>query len=616
MATDLERLLVRVEANLSQYEKEMAKARNVSVRELRSIEREVQGSASRIESAMARMGGTLKSFGAGALAGVSLQAIATAAQSAIKSIADIGDAADKLGLTTDEYQQLAFAAQLADVETSTLAAGMKKLAVNSSDAARGSGELGKILALNNVSITDANGKLLSQTEILSRVAELVRNAASEQDQLAIAQAAFGKSGGELMLLLQDGAAGVAAAMGRAKEETVQFTEQQIRKAQEFDDKIETLINTISVGLKGAFIDLAPEVAGFVSTSIQEFEALGEFVSRVSEFVRGIGGATVSAPGKGSLTGATARGLKVQPSDSSFLSGSVDTLIKDKVRSTILKNEDEKRPAEEARRRAEQLAAQRKREAERLAEQAKREAAAKAKAIQDVILNLQFEHEQMKRTDLQQEISNELRRAGVSATSAYGREITAIVTKNFELEASEKFVAAAQEQRIESAEALRDAQMELAGTLVDALDAAIIQGQKADDVFKNLVKTLASSALRGLLMGQGPFGTLFGTAAGGGIFGSLFGGFRAAGGPVSAGKSYVVGERGPEIFRPSGSGSIVPNHRVGGASLTFAPVVYAQGADSAAVARLQTQLYTMQRDFKSQVLSVIGRERNLNAGFAT
>lgn len=41
------------------------------------------------------------------------------------------------------------------------------------------------------------------------------------------------------------------------------------------------------------------------------------------------------------------------------------------------------------------------------------------------------------------------------------------------------------------------------------------------------------------------------------------GARAAGGPVSAGKNYLVGERGPEIFSPSSSGSIIPNHRAGG-----------------------------------------------------
>jgi hypothetical protein len=50
---------------------------------------------------------------------------------------------------------------------------------------------------------------------------------------------------------------------------------------------------------------------------------------------------------------------------------------------------------------------------------------------------------------------------------------------------------------------------------------------------------------------------------GNIIDNIFGGGRAAGGPVSAGTTYLVGERGPELFTPSGSGSIIPNHRLGG-----------------------------------------------------
>jgi hypothetical protein len=43
---------------------------------------------------------------------------------------------------------------------------------------------------------------------------------------------------------------------------------------------------------------------------------------------------------------------------------------------------------------------------------------------------------------------------------------------------------------------------------------------------------------------------------GGVLG--FGGGRAMGGPVSANTAYVVGERGPELFVPGKSGTIVPN----------------------------------------------------------
>lgn len=48
------------------------------------------------------------------------------------------------------------------------------------------------------------------------------------------------------------------------------------------------------------------------------------------------------------------------------------------------------------------------------------------------------------------------------------------------------------------------------------------------------------------------------------------GARAGGGPVDGGKSYVVGERGPEIFTPGVTGSIAPNSAI--ATAAPAPVV--------------------------------------------
>lgn len=53
--------------------------------------------------------------------------------------------------------------------------------------------------------------------------------------------------------------------------------------------------------------------------------------------------------------------------------------------------------------------------------------------------------------------------------------------------------------------------------------------------------------------------------------------RAMGGPVSRGTPYIVGERGPELFVPNSSGSIVPNNKMGG--MTVAPVynIDARGA---------------------------------------
>jgi hypothetical protein len=60
----------------------------------------------------------------------------------------------------------------------------------------------------------------------------------------------------------------------------------------------------------------------------------------------------------------------------------------------------------------------------------------------------------------------------------------------------------------------------------------------------------------------------------------FGGARALGGPVSPGGSYLVGERGPELFTPSSSGNITPNGAMGGNTIT----VNVNGGDPNSIVR--------------------------------
>jgi hypothetical protein len=74
------------------------------------------------------------------------------------------------------------------------------------------------------------------------------------------------------------------------------------------------------------------------------------------------------------------------------------------------------------------------------------------------------------------------------------------------------------------------------------------------VLGSIVGDLIKMAEKDLILG------LLKSASGsGGIFGKIFGGGHADGGPVSPDKFYLVGERGPELFAPTGSGNIVPNH---------------------------------------------------------
>lgn len=64
----------------------------------------------------------------------------------------------------------------------------------------------------------------------------------------------------------------------------------------------------------------------------------------------------------------------------------------------------------------------------------------------------------------------------------------------------------------------------------------------------------------------------------------FGGARAGGGPVLPGGAYLVGERGPEVFRPAGAGDIEP---AGGGGLTVNVTV--QGGGTEGLVRSEAQI---------------------------
>lgn len=67
--------------------------------------------------------------------------------------------------------------------------------------------------------------------------------------------------------------------------------------------------------------------------------------------------------------------------------------------------------------------------------------------------------------------------------------------------------------------------------------------------------------------------------------------RAVGGPVSGGSPYIVGEKGPELFVPSGSGAIVPNQRLADSMGRSQPQVVYNGPYIAQMSAIDTQSAT-------------------------
>jgi len=98
------------------------------------------------------------------------------------------------------------------------------------------------------------------------------------------------------------------------------------------------------------------------------------------------------------------------------------------------------------------------------------------------------------------------------------------------------------------------------------------------------ESLAGGSMSSVGSAAGGLGAALGSALGS-VLSSVFGGARADGGAVSAGSAYLVGERGPELFRPGVSGQIDS----GGAGATTINLNISGASAPTAFARSEAQI---------------------------
>nr|BAR23366.1 phage tail tape measure protein [uncultured Mediterranean phage uvMED] len=155
---------------------------------------------------------------------------------------------------------------------------------------------------------------------------------------------------------------------------------------------------------------------------------------------------------------------------------------------------------------------------------------------------------------------------------YGKDKRAAV----ELLVNEQFVL---EKQVKAAEEMKAVYESIGNTIqtgvVNAITAAVEGTKTLGEVASNVLRSIANQLLR---LGVNQLFGSFGFGGGGGGSTNNFAGVpnnvldsvigeRALGGAVGAGRSYLVGERGPELFVPGAQGNIVPNNAMGGASVT-------------------------------------------------
>ena len=139
-----------------------------------------------------------------------------------------------------------------------------------------------------------------------------------------------------------------------------------------------------------------------------------------------------------------------------------------------------------------------------------------------------------------------------------KSLTTLQERNLELKLEELQIKRNTEEAKKLNDAFKQIGDDIATGISDALVDAIEGTRSLGEAARAIINDLASSLLR---LGINTFLS----GAFGGIFSGLSGKL-ANGGTASAGRSYLVGERGPEIFTPKSSGTVIPNNQIGGGGI--------------------------------------------------
>ncbi len=283
-----------------------------------------------VSKSIGKVGSEIKSLG------TQISVMAGVASAAIMGIAwktaNIGDAAAKnaakIGISTKAWTELEYAGEMSGVNSDAMRGSMTRLNKTIFDAAAGNKQAQYWFKAAGVSIKDQNGKLRSADDILGDVAKKFAdpNFTSGPKRAALAMGLFGKSGAELIPLLNSGKDGIDEMRREAEELGITFTDLEGKQAEAFGDSmtrvqkaITGVIVTIGKQLLPTLTEWADYLKGLivahrelVGTKVKEWlelfkknlpaiqERLKKLWDEVSKFAKKIDDLVVSFGGWGEI----------------------------------------------------------------------------------------------------------------------------------------------------------------------------------------------------------------------------------------------------------------------------------------------------------------------------
>jgi len=160
----------------------------------------VQGKVKNLKMAVGGLSTAFRALGAALAVG----AIAGFAKQTIDQADAFGKLSTRTGIAANSLQAFVNAGKLADVSQQQLEVGLKTFARTSYEAAQGVSTYSNAYAALGVSVKNADGSLKASDDLLKEIADKFKDLPNGPEKAAIAMRLFGKSGADMITLLNGG----------------------------------------------------------------------------------------------------------------------------------------------------------------------------------------------------------------------------------------------------------------------------------------------------------------------------------------------------------------------------------------------------------------------------
>lgn len=223
-------------------------------------------------------------------------ATAKAGSSLVKATTDTAAYADEIstlskttGLSTKTLQELNYAANLLDVETSTITGSMTKMQKSMASAADGSKSAQKGFSALGISVKDSNGQLRSTEDVFWEAIDALGKIENETQRDAMAMQVFGKSAKELNPLIEAGSGAFRDLAQEANDVGYVMGGETLEGFNAFQDNLDRLSNmATSVGHSFGSI-LLPILTQMSGDGVSLMGDLSKALSEAGGDVNAIGG---------------------------------------------------------------------------------------------------------------------------------------------------------------------------------------------------------------------------------------------------------------------------------------------------------------------------------------